>query len=250
MNESQFQIPRKPAFMSSRKTCFHPSVQHRFVTTCTLAVVAGTLSYLTGCTETTSGGARSTSYNPVAYKPHNASAVRVKVSLSKQVVYVMEGNKPLLVAATTGGIPGHATPTGNFTITRKEKDKRSGSYGFYKRGNVIVPAEAGHGSGEYIGYPMAFWCEFKPEFGFHQGYVWPVPRSHGCLRLHPNVAPKFFAIVHPGTPVNIANSQPEDATIGANVQRPTDYQDPDPAPSYMASSKVFNSPPGGGLTPY
>ena len=236
--------------MSSIKPYLNPSMKHRFATTCALAVVAGALNFLTGCTNTVGVGGTSKSYDPVAYKPHNPSLVRVKVSLSKQVVYVMEGNKPLLVAATTVGIPAKPTPTGTFTITRKEKDKRSGSYGFYKNGDTVVPAEAGHGSGQYIGYPMAFWCEFKPEYGFHQGYVWPVPRSHGCLRLHPNVAPKFFAIVHPGTPVNIANSQPEDATIGANVQRPTDYQDPDPAPSYMASSKVFNSPPGGGLTPY
>ncbi len=93
---------------------------------------------------------------------------------------------------------------------------------------MVTAAEAGHGSGQYVGYPMAFWCEFKPEYGFHQGYVWPVPRSHGCLRLHHNVAPKFFALVHVGTPVDIAQTQPEDATIGANVQRPTDYNDPDP----------------------
>ena len=97
---------------------------------------------------------------------------------------------------------------------------------------------------------MGYWCEFSPAYGFHQGYVWPVPRSHGCIRLHKNVASKFFALVHSGTPVNIADTQPEDATIGANVQRPTDYQDADPAPSYTASDRVFDSPPGGGLTPY
>ena len=215
-----------------------------------LAAAAGALNFLTGCTTESTVGGSKTAYNPVAYKPHNPDAVRVKVSLDKQLVYVMEGNKPLLVAATTGGIPQKPTPTGHFTITRKEKDKRSGSYGFYKKGGVVTPAEAGHGSGEYVGYPMAFWCEFKPEYGFHQGYVWPVPRSHGCLRLHPSVAPKFFALVHSGTPVDIERSQPEDATLGAHVQRPTDYQDPDPAPSYMASSAVFQSPPGGGLTPY
>ena len=223
---------------------------HRYLTSFALAVTAVSLACLTGCTTQTGVGGGSTSYNPVAYKPHNPSAVRVKVSLSKQVVYVMEGSKPLLVAATNIGIPAKPTPTGHFTITRKEKDKRSGTYGFYRSGGVVKPAEAGHGSGEYVGYPMAFWCEFKPEFGFHQGYVWPVPRSHGCLRLHHNVAPKFFALVHVGTPVDIAQTQPEDATIGANVQRPTDYNDPDPAPSYMASSAVFASPPGGGLTPY
>ena len=223
----------------------------RFLSLLALAATAGALTLLTGCETSTGVGGSSASYNPVAYKPHNPSAVRVKVSLDKQVVYVFEGNKPLLVAATNIGIPGHATPKGNFTITRKERDKRSGTYGFFKTGGTVVPGESSdHKPGNYVGYPMAFWCEFEPAFGFHQGYVWPVPRSHGCLRLHPKVASKFFALVHVGTPVNIAESQPEDANIGANVQRPTDYRDPDPAPSYMASSKVFDSPPGSELVPY
>lgn len=216
-----------------------------------MAATAVALSFLTGCTTPQVGGGGN--YNPVAYKPHNPDAVRVKVSLSKQVVYVMEGNKPLLVAATNVGIPGKATPTGSFRIQSKILNKRSGSYGFWVNGTTAVPGESGRSTlsgGHYVGYPMAFWCEFAPSYGFHQGYVWPMPRTHGCLRLHHNVAPKFYALVHVGTPVNIARSQPEDATIGANVQRPTDYNDPDPAPSYMVSSKVFTAPEGGGLVAY
>ncbi len=216
-----------------------------------MAATAGALSFLTGCadmngTASTGGG----NYNPVAYKPHNPSAVRVKVSISKQMVYVMEGNKPLLVAATNVGIPSKPTPRGNFVITEKIQRKRSGTYGFYKNGDTVVPAENGKGHGQYIGYPMAFWCGFSPGYGFHQGYVWPIPRTHGCLRMHKNVAPKFFALVHVGTPVNIAETQPEDATLGANAGRPRDYNDPDPPAAYTASDRVFDSPPGGGLVAY
>ncbi len=223
-------------------------MKNRFVSLLGLAVTAGALGLFTGCTNTPQLGGGS--YNVTALKPHNPSNVRVKVSLDKEVVYVLEGDKPLMVAAVTVGIPAKPTPTGNFHIYRKEAHKRSGSYGFYTRGGVTVPAEAGHGSGEYTGYPMAYWCEFEPQYGFHAGYVWPVPRSHGCLRLHRTVAPKFYALVHEGTPVNIARTQPEDATIGANVPRPTDYNDPDPSPSYMASSKVFGSPADAELKPY
>ena len=115
---------------------------------------------------------------------------------------------------------------------------------------MTTPAEAGHGSGTYVGYPIAYWSEFAPAYGFHQGYVWPTPRSHGCLRLHRNVAPKFYALVHEGTPVSIAHSQPEDATIGANVRRATDYNDPDPPAAFSASSKVFEAPPGSELVSY
>ena len=222
----------------------------RFLSLLALAATAGALTFLTGCESTATIGGSKTAYNPVAYKPHNPGAVRVKVSLDKQVVYVMEGGKPLLVAATSTGIPGHETPKGNFTIYRKERKKRSGSYGFYRKNGVVTPADAGKGSGEYIGYPMPFWCEFKSSFGFHQGYVWPGPRSHGCLRLHPSAAAKFFALVHEGTPVSIAQTQPEDASIGAHVQRPTDYNDPDPPAAFSASDRVFDSPPGSELVPY
>ena len=152
--------------------------------------------------------------------------------------------RPLLIAATCVGMPTKPTPRGHFTVNRKIADKRSGSYGFYRSGGRVYPAEAGHGSGEYIGYPMPFWVEFAPQYGFHQGYVWPQPHTHGCLRLHPNVAAKFFELVRVGTPVDIASTQPEDATIGARVPRPVDFNDPDPAPEYMVSSKVFAKPAG------
>src|SRR5215471_8388963 len=91
---------------------------------------------------------------------------------------------------------------------------------------------------------MPYWVQFKPEYGFHAGPVWPVPHSHGCIRLHPSAAPKFFALVHAGTPVEIAQSQPEDQTIGKNVSRPADYKYPDPPGSYMVSSAVFTQPKG------
>jgi hypothetical protein len=182
--------------------------------------------------------------NPVAYKPRNPANVRVKVSLSKQQVYVMEGNRPLLVAATCVGLPGKPTPCGNFTAFNKIAHKRSGSYGFSVQGNRIVAVEAGRCSGTYVGYPMPYWVEFAPSYGFHQGYVWPVPRTHGCLRLHKNVAAKFFALVREGTPINIARCQPEDWTIGRNVPRPHDFNDPDPDPAIMTSSRAFEAPAG------
>lgn len=207
------------------------------------AAAALVLSLLGGCVAPTA-----CEPNPVAYKPHNPANVRVKVSLAKQQVYVLEGDRPLLVAATCIGVPGKATPCGNFTAFNKIAHKRSGSYGFYVSGSRVVAAEAGHGSGSYVGYPMPYWVEFAPSYGFHQGYVWPVPRTHGCLRLHKNVAAKFFALVHEGTPISIARTQPEDQTIGLNVPRPRDFNDPDPDPAFMVSSQAFEQPAGPLLT--
>lgn len=183
-------------------------------------------------------------YHVTAYRPHDPSAVHVKVSLSKQNVYVMEGDRCLMAVACSVGLPDKPTPRGSFTIYLKEEQKRSGSYGFSVQGNNVVPTTAGHASGRYVGYPMGFWCEFAPGYGFHQGFVHPYPRTHGCIRLKGEAAPKFFALMRIGTPVNISTTQGEDETIGPKVQRVDDSRTPDPAPSFMISSAAFQKPSG------
>jgi lipoprotein-anchoring transpeptidase ErfK/SrfK len=184
-------------------------------------------------------------YNVVAYKPHNPAAVRIKLSLANRAVYVMEGNRPLMVTAVTIGTPSKPTPTGNYHVEEKIKNKRSNSYGFWVNGNTIRPGTSDHSlGGHYVGYPMAYWVGFKPAYGFHQGAVWPIGHSHGCVRLHPNVVAKFYALARMGTPVTIAQHLPEDETIGKNLKRPTDYNDPDLPASVIVSSKVFQPPAG------
>jgi hypothetical protein len=111
------------------------------------------------------------------------------------------------------------------------------------KGDQVVPSTGG-GGGRYVGYPMGYWCEFAPAYGFHQGFVHPVPRTHGCIRLKGEAAPKFYALVHMGTPVNIATSQPEDGTIGPKVQRVDDSRTPDPDPHIMISDAAFQKPTG------
>ena len=184
-------------------------------------------------------------YHVTVYKPTDPSKVRVEVSLSKQNVYVMEGDRSLMAVACSVGIPSKPTPRGSFTIYRKEEDKRSGSYGFRVQGDRVVPAEAGSNvPGRYVGYPMGFWCEFAPAYGFHQGFVHPTPRTHGCIRLKGEAAAKFYVLVHNGTPVSIATTQPEDATIGPKVQRVDDSRAPDPDPHLMVTSAAFQKPTG------
>ena len=198
----------------------------------------------TSC-QTTAGGGGGGAYHVTAYKPHDPSKVVVRVSLSKENIYVMEGDRCLMAVACSVGISSKPTPRGHFTIYRKEEDKRSGSYGFRVQGDRVVPAEAGANvPGRYVGYPMGFWCEFAPAYGFHQGFVHPTPRTHGCIRLHGEAAPKFYALVRIGTPVDIAETQPEDATIGPKVQRVDDSRAADPDPRIMVTSGAFQKPSG------
>ena len=198
------------------------------------------------CTKSTLGRKKPhPAYIVKALRPQDPKNVQVKVSLSKKNVYVTEGDRVLLVAATCIGTPQNPTPNGSFSIIGKEEQKRSNSYGFFVNGESIVPGEMRKPQpGRFVGYPLGYWCEFKPGYGFHSGYVHPDPRTHGCLRLHKSVAPKFFALVREGTPVSIQQTQPEDALQGANIPRPMDYLDNDPPESYMISAQVFEKPQG------
>src|SRR5213080_3180242 len=102
---------------------------------------AGLLSLLAGCETGRVAGAGP--YHVTAYRPRDPSAVKVKVSLAKQNIYVMEGDRCLMAVACSVGIPEKPTPKGNFTIYLKEEQKRSGSYGFSVQGNRVVPSIGG-----------------------------------------------------------------------------------------------------------
>ena len=204
----------------------------RLLTRCLIAAVA---TVLAGCAQFQIRPV----YDQPAYKPKDPSKVVVKVSLDKQMIYVMEGNRPLLVTACCVGIPAHPTPSGTFTVNRKERNKRSGAYGFAVVRDAIIPCEAGNAKGRYVGYPMPYWVEFAPGYGFHQGWVWPTPKSHGCIRLHANDAGDFWELTRVGTPVKICRTQPEDATLGAKTPHPQDYRDDDPPNSVMISPSYF-----------
>ena len=222
-------VPRSPLFDTLGFSGFH-SVMKQFFPILLLPFL-----FLGGCAQLNQRAV----YDQPAYKPKDPSKVVVKVSLSKQMVYVMEGNRPLLVTACCVGLPAHPTPKGNFSVTRKERNKRSGAYGFAIVRDAIIPCEAGSAKGRYVGYPMPYWVEFSPGYGFHQGWVWPVPKSHGCIRLHANDAGDFWDLTRVGTPIKIAQTQPEDATLGAKTPRPQDYNDPDLPSALMTAQKYF-----------
>jgi hypothetical protein len=205
-----------------------------------LGLLAPATLLLGGCAGMGGGGG---SYHTTAYAPTNPSDVRVKVSLATQNVYVEEGNRLLMATPTCVGKPGYATPTGDFQVIDKIRDKRSSTYGYWVNGDNAHPGTSSQSPGpgwRYVGYPMAFWVEFTPGYGFHEGPIWPYPRSHGCLHIHDTASAKLFELVHDGTPVEVAEHLPEDSEY--HVARPSDYTDPDPPASLMTSPEFFDKP--------
>jgi len=202
-----------------------------------LAVVACAAPFLSSCSSTTSSGlAAYQSYDLPTKLPSNPAKVRVKVSLSKQRAYVMEGSEMLLAMPVSVGTPSTPTPSGSFSIFNKEAKHRANSHGYAYNGNQVKQSFLAKKpvGWSFKGTPMPFWCEFKSNYGFHTGWVKHHPCTHGCIRMHENLAPKFFRLVRIGTPVNISYSQPEDVSYG-NIPLPPDAG---PLPDYNGSMYV------------
>jgi len=178
-------------------------------------ICLGAAATLSSCSLSKPGGglADYDAYDRPTKMAQNPKNVRVKVSLSKQRVYVIEGTEMLLAMPCTVGAPGSPTPTGNFRISNKEEMRRANTHGLARNGDTfkqtyLKDKPAGW---DFKGSPMPYWCEFKTAYGFHIGWLKHSPSSHGCIRLHKNLAPKFYQLVSIGTPVSISYYQPEDA---------------------------------------
>ncbi len=206
-----------------RSTKFRLMNARLFFSRCALLVTGFALaSGLVGCATTSapSGGRTSFSFDPPVVAPTNPSKVQVKLSTGAQRLYVVEGDKVLLATPVGVGTASDPTPHGNYTIYSKVANRR----------RVSSPG---------AGYPMTYWMEFKPAYGMHWGFVKPHPSTHGCVRMPLKAAKKTFDLVRIGTPINIASSQPWDATVGRSLPRLDDSQLPDPPMSYLLSPQVF-----------
>ncbi len=160
-------------------------------------------------------------FDPPAKAVSNPSAVRLAVSLKANRLYVIENDKVLLATPAGIGKASSPTPKGTFPIRSKTKFRR-------------------RQSNPGAGYPMTYWMSFySPAYGIHWGFIKPYPCTAGCVRLPLNSARKVFNMVRVGTKVNVADTQPWDATIGASLPRLDDTPLPNPPMSYMKSSKVF-----------
>jgi len=186
------------------------------------AVMAVAALTLGACATTTkSGGKNSFSFDPPVQKPNNPAAVQIKLSTSAQRMYIVEGDRVLLASPISVGKASAVTPMGNHTVRAKTKYRR----------RVSQPG---------AGYPMTYWIEFYgPAYGMHWGFIKPYPSTMGCVRMPLNTARKAFDLVRVGTPLQVATTQPWDATIGKSLPVLDDGKLPDPPMSYMLSPKVF-----------
>jgi lipoprotein-anchoring transpeptidase ErfK/SrfK len=138
----------------------------------------------------------------------NPDNSHVIISISKQRAYLMTGEQVYIDTPISSGKSAGMTPKGSFTVTEKDKDHRSSTYGsFVDKGGRVVRAgismkvDSAPSGTRYEGAPMRWFCRFNGAIGMHVGILPGYPASHGCVRLPAEIAPLIYEKVKVGTSV-------------------------------------------------
>ncbi len=138
----------------------------------------------------------------------SASNSRIEIDLSDQRARIYKGSTLIIETQISTGKPGHATPTGYFTVQEMLVDKKSGRYGTWydAAGNELKGDDhylPPPGASKFVGADMPYWMRITGGIGMHIGYVPDGPASHGCVRVPSTVQPLIFSKVRVGTPIRI-----------------------------------------------
>lgn len=178
-------------------------IANRLASVCALISLAAAL---TGCGTFNTVSDMVTSHIP---ERHTGRA-SIVVDLSEQQAYLYRGKHRTAESRISSGREGHRTPTGRFTVIRKDIDHRSSLYGNYiddsghiVKANVDSRKDSKPRGSHFVGAPMPFFVEFSPGYGLHQGYLPGVPASHGCIRMPYWKARQFYEAASIGTTVTV-----------------------------------------------
>lgn len=142
--------------------------------------------------------------------------VVVAVSVEEQRAYVYRNGIRVGVSTVSTGRPGHATPTGVFTVLQKDKDHHSKNYN-----DAAMPYTE-----------RLTWDGVALHAGGLPGY----PSSHGCVHLPTDFAERLFEISPMGMTVVIADRH----TLSTYERHPLAIEPVDPA-----SGAAIATPPLG-----
>jgi len=149
----------------------------------------------------------------------NKAITRIVVNVDTQRATLYHGDEVVGWTYVASGITSFPTPTGDFTILEKVKDKVSNLYGKgydasgklvnsdFKQGRDVLPS-----GGKFVAAPMKYFMRLTNDgVGMHIGQISKPGRraSHGCIRLPSKMAPILFQRVSLGTPVSIIGNGPD-----------------------------------------
>lgn len=133
----------------------------------------------------------------------------IVVRLNEQKAFLYHYGRLVAVSEVSTGREGYATPAGKYRVVQKDIDHRSTVYGAYVKdgrvvkANVNVTKDKKPPGAVFVGAPMPYFLRISGAIGLHAGHVPGYPASHGCIRLPPREARRFYYAVQVGTPVTI-----------------------------------------------
>jgi lipoprotein-anchoring transpeptidase ErfK/SrfK len=141
-----------------------------------------------------------------------ASNSSIRIDLSAQRAYLMNGRDLAMDYPIASGTSKHPTPTGTYQILETlPSEKRSNTYGkIYDAEENVVNRNADARvdlipeGGKFVGAAMPYWMRLTWDgIGMHKGKVPRYPASHGCVRTYYKAVPIVYSKVKIGTPVSI-----------------------------------------------
>lgn len=144
---------------------------------------------------------------------NSSGAPSIRISLSEQKAYFYKGGHLVGVSLVSSGKRGFSTSPGKFRVLAKRPNHRSTIYGSYVDRNTgrVVKADVDTRKHRrppgtyYRGAKMNYYIRFNGGIGLHaSGHVPRYPASHGCVRMPPHMARKFFQYARVGMPVTVS----------------------------------------------
>lgn len=137
----------------------------------------------------------------------------IRINLSEQRAYFYKGGRVVGVSKVSSGKKGFGTRPGNFRVLSKHPNHRSSIYGSFVnrstgrvvKANVNTRKHRRPPGTYYRGAKMNHYIRFNGGIGLHaSGNVPNYPASHGCVRMPPQMARKFYRYAPVGTPVRVS----------------------------------------------
>jgi L,D-transpeptidase catalytic domain len=151
-----------------------------------------------------------------------AGPMLVYVDLSRQLATVYRNGVRIGVSTVSTGKPGHATPTGVFTILEKNVEHHSNAYN-----NASMPYQQ-----------RLTWDGVALHAGGLPGY----PESHGCVHLPYAFARELYGATRRGTTVVVTGDASHPVTAdGGQVLAPAAFQG-EPADDWWAPERAPSGP--------
>ncbi|AOS98002.1 hypothetical protein AUP74_02605 [Microbulbifer aggregans] len=143
---------------------------------------------------------------------NSSGSSQIHIDLSEQRAYFYKGGRLVGVSKVSSGKTGYQTSPGHFRVLSKHPNHRSTIYGSYvdRRTGRVVKADVNTRKDRrppgtyYRGAKMNYYIRFNGGVGLHaSGHVPNYPASHGCVRMPPHMAQKFYRYARVGTPVKV-----------------------------------------------